>query len=75
MLTGFIPNEQFYNEKVSFQDQLYAAETYPELFGDRGPGYTVPGTKNSLQVGFFSTRNNKTTGIGGFDPKLLDYAW
>ena len=72
VLTGFIPNEQFYHEKISFQDQNYAAAAG---FPDRQPGYTVPGTPNSLQVGFFSTRANSTTGLGGFEPELLDYAW
>ena len=68
VLTGFIPNKQFYNEKISFQDGNYAAAVG---FPDRTAGYTVPGTPDSLQVGFFSTLQNTTNGLGGFEPELL----
>ena len=75
VLTGFLPSNQSGASKVSPQDFQYAPEADPELFSDSSSGYIVTGTKNSLQVGFFSAEADKATGLGGFDPKLLDYAW
>ncbi|KAF2489058.1 hypothetical protein BU16DRAFT_553326 [Lophium mytilinum] len=53
----------------------YARESDPALFGDRRSGYMVEGTVSALQFGFFSSQTNTTSGIGGFDPKVLDPAF
>ena len=75
VLTGYIPNNQLANMAITSGGLLYAAENDPTLFSDRGSGYIVPGTRSSLQAGFFSMRANTTSGLGGFEPELLDYAF
>jgi pimeloyl-ACP methyl ester carboxylesterase len=75
VLTGLVPSNESTSVKVSSQDFQYAPEVDPELFSDSSSGYIVPGSKTSLQVGFFSSKVDKTSGLGGFDPNLLDYAW
>lgn len=75
ILTGFIYNKEITASRITSQGQIYAPEADPKLFADSSSGYIVPGTKSSLQTGFFSSRVNKTTGIGGFETKMLDYAF
>ena len=53
----------------------YAPQNNARLFGDRSAGYTTAGTRSALQTGFFSTQANATTGIGGFEEEVLDYAF
>ena len=53
----------------------YAPENDATLFGDRSAGYVVWGTRTAIQTGFFSTRANRTTGTGGFEKQVLDYAF
>lgn len=35
----------------------------------------MTGTPSAYQTGFFSSRGNESTDIGGFAPELLDYAY
>lgn len=53
----------------------YAPDDDPKLFGDTSSGYVVSSTQGAVQANFFSSRVNQSTGIGGFDPKLLEYAF
>jgi pimeloyl-ACP methyl ester carboxylesterase len=75
VLTGFINSYEIGENRVTAMGLEYAPENDPKLFGDFGSGYVVPSTKSATQTGFFSSRVNETTGIGGFEPKLLDYAF
>ena len=75
VITGFIVNDQLANITVTSGDLTYAAENDPILFADRGSGYIVPSTSSALQASFFSTRANSSTGTGGFEPELLEYAF
>ena len=75
VITGFIVNDQLGNITVTSGDLTYAAENDPTLFADRGSGYIVPSTSSALQATFFSTRANSSTGTGGFEPQLLEYAF
>ncbi|MCJ1326009.1 hypothetical protein MMC10_002672 [Thelotrema lepadinum] len=75
VITGFILNSQLANMTITSADVTYAAENDPISFSDRGSGYIVPATASALQATFFSTRANSTTGIGGFEPKLLEHAF
>lgn len=73
VFTGFILSKEITNQRIAEMSLQYARESDPTLFADFPPGYTVVGTPSALQVGFLSTRANKTTGIGGFDPAVLEY--
>lgn len=75
VLTGYLPSNESGSIPFSAGDVQYAPEVDPKLFSDSKSGYIVTGSKNALQVQFFSSRANKTAGVGGFDPKLLDLAW
>ena len=75
VITGNIISDAVKQFKKTSFDIQYAAQNDPDLFGDRSSGYVVPGTKSAVQTGFFSTRANATSGIGGFEPDLLDYGF
>ena len=74
VLTGYIPNEHFAELRVTSWGLEYAPQNNMTLFGDRPSGYMVAGT-SGLQTTFFSTQANATTGVGGFDTQVLDYAF
>ena len=75
VLTGFIENVHLAELRKTSADLEYAPQSDPTLFGDRTSGYMVGGTVSSFQAGFFSTQTNATTGVGGFDPEVLEYAF
>ena len=75
VLTGFIQNEHFAELRKTGAGLELASQNDPTLFGDRSSGYMVDGTPSSFQSMFFSTHTNEITGIGGFDPEVLDYAF
>ena len=75
VLTGFLINKEILQQRNTAFGAEYARENDPKLFADFGSGYVVPATPSAIQTSFFSSRVNKTTGIGGFDPKLLEYAF
>ena len=75
VLTGYILNEHIADVRTTTFGLEYAPQNNMTLFGDRSSGYIVWGTLGSVQTGFFSTQADATTGIGGFDPEVLDYAF
>ena len=75
VLTGFLLNKETFQQRTTAFGGQYAPENDPKLFADSSSGYVVPGTPSDIQTGFFSSRVNETTGIGGFEPKLLEYAF
>lgn len=75
VLTGFLVNKEIFSQKQTQKGLEYAPENDPALFADSSSGYVVHGTAASVQTEFFSSRQNQTTGIGGFDPKLLEQAF
>ena len=75
ILTGFIYNKEITAGRTTSMDVFYAPEEDPKLFAGSSSGYIVPGTRSVIQSGFFSSRVNESTGIGGFEPKMLDYAY
>ena len=75
VLTGFIDSNEIGQNRQTAMGLEYAPESDPKLFGEFSSGYVVSGTKSAMQTGFFSSRVNETTGIGGFEPELLDYAF
>ncbi|KAL8830100.1 MAG: hypothetical protein Q9191_001624 [Dirinaria sp. TL-2023a] len=75
VLTGYIQTGRFSSNKWAAWGLEYAPQNNATLFPNLSPGYIVPGTHAAMQANFFSTRRNTSTGIGGFDPKLLDYAY
>ena len=75
VLTGYIQNPHFAELRKTAVGLAYAAQNDRTLFSDRSSGYMVQATKSDVQTNFFSTLANRTTGIGGFDPELLDYAY
>ena len=75
VLTGFINSKEFSQQRKTTFALEYAPQNDLELFADTSSGYVVPGTQGAIQTGFFSSRVNTTTGIGGFDPKILEYAF
>ena len=75
VITGYVLNDHIMDVRYSELGLTYAAQNDPAIFGDRPSGYIVSGTPSAVQTGFFSTRANTTTGLGGFDPELLDYAF
>lgn len=75
VLTGFIIDTEVFASRQASMDLQYAPDNDPQLFADSSSGYLVPGTPSAYQANFFTSRVNATTGVGGFDPKLLDYAY
>lgn len=75
VLTGFLLNKEVFEQRDTARYLEYAAENDPKLFADFGSGYVVTSTKSGLNIGFFSARANTTTSMGGFEPRLLDYAF
>ena len=75
MLTGFLVNKEVFSSRQTANDLKYARESDPQLFADTGSGYVIPGTPSAYQTGFFSSRVNTTSHIGGFQPKMLEYAY
>ena len=73
--TGYILNDHFQDMRRTGWGFEYAAQNDATLFGDRSSGYIVSGTQSAIQTGFFSTRANDATGVGGFEPALLDYGF
>ena len=73
--TGYIPNPHFSEMRKTSFGLEFAAQNNKTLFGDRPSGYMVDGTVGSFQTIFFSTLTNTTTGIGGFERSVLDYAF
>lgn len=55
VLTGYIPNAHMAEVRRTSFGLEYAPQNDPTLFGDRSPGYLVPGTPSSFQTVFFST--------------------
>ena len=75
VLTGYILNEHLAEARVTAFGLEYAPQHNMTLFGDRSSGYMVGGTLAALQTVFFSTQADATTGIGGFDTGVLEYAF
>lgn len=75
VITGYILNEHFAEMQKGVFGLEYAPQNSVTLFGDRSSGYMVDGTLGGFQTVFFSTRADATTGIGGFDREVLDYAF
>ena len=75
VITGFVLNDHFSALEVGALGLEYAPQNDATLFGDRSAGYVVSGTRSAIQTGFLSTRQNATTGIGGFEPDILEYAF
>ncbi|KAI4213274.1 MAG: hypothetical protein LQ351_004015 [Letrouitia transgressa] len=75
VLTGYILNEHFAEMRKATFGLEYAPQNNKTLFGDRPSGYLVDGTLGGFQTIFFSTQADATTGIGGFDAEVLDYAF
>ncbi|KAL9039103.1 MAG: hypothetical protein Q9214_005013 [Letrouitia sp. 1 TL-2023] len=75
VVTGYILNEHFAEMRKATFGLEYAPQNDMTLFGDRSSGYMVDGTLGSFQTVFFSAQADATTGIGGFDRKVLDYAF
>ena len=74
VLTGYIPNQYLADLRLTSWGLEYAPQSNMTLFGDRPSGYMVAGARG-LQTTFFSTEANASTGIGGFDTQVLDYAF
>ena len=74
IFTSAIYNKEIYSLQTPLAYE-FALDNDPKLFAGSKSGYLVPGTVSGIQTGFFSSRENKTTGIGGFEPRLLDYAY
>ena len=75
VLTGYILNEHFTEMQKAAFGLEYAPQNNMTLFGDRSSGYMICGTLGGFQTVFFSTQADATTGIGGFDKEVLDYAF
>ena len=75
VLTGYILNDHLAEARVTSFGLEYASQNNVTLFGDRSSGYMVGGTLGALQTVFFSTQEDATTGIGGFETEVLDYAF
>jgi pimeloyl-ACP methyl ester carboxylesterase len=75
VLTSYILNTYVSMLRLASFGVEFAPTTDPALFSDFSSGYFVQNSAAALQSGFFSTFTNKTTGIGGFEPELLDYAF
>ena len=75
VITGYILNDHFAEMRKATFALEYAPQSNGTLFGDRSSGYMVDGTREGFQTVFFSTQANATTGTGGFDTEVLDYAF
>ncbi|KAG8531262.1 uncharacterized protein KY384_004620 [Bacidia gigantensis] len=75
IITGFIPNPYLADMRVSSFSAEYAPLNDPVLFSDRSQGYLVNGQLTGFQSLFFSPKTNTTSGIGGFDKEVFDYAF
>lgn len=75
VLVGFIVGKETFDRREAAKADVYPPEADPHLFGDYGSGYVVFGAPGAFQTAFLSGRVNTTTGIGGFDPKIVDYAY
>ena len=75
VITGYILNKHFAEMRKATFGLEFARENNMTLFGDRSSGYMVDGTLGSFQTVFFSTQADATTGIGGFDKEVLEYAF
>ena len=74
VLTGFIPNPHFAEMQKSAFGLAYAPLSSTN-FSDRGPGYMVSDAVSGVQTIFFSTKQDLESGVGGFDNKILEYAY
>lgn len=75
VITGYILNDHFAEMRKTTFGLEYAPQNDKTLFGDRSSGYLVDGTVGGFQTIFFSTQADATTGTGGFDAEVLDYAF
>ncbi|MCJ1455668.1 hypothetical protein MMC28_006024 [Mycoblastus sanguinarius] len=75
IITGYDMNPHFVELRWTSAGLEYAPQNNATLFGDRSAGYMVGGTRAAIQTSFFSTQANATTGIGGFEEEVLDYAF
>lgn len=75
VITSYIINQYLAQLRLASFGLEYAPENDPKLFGDYSSGYIVESSMSNLQAGFFSSLANKTTGVGGFEPALLEYAF
>ncbi|KAL9594912.1 MAG: hypothetical protein Q9219_006767 [cf. Caloplaca sp. 3 TL-2023] len=73
-ITGSVQNPRFRLRATSLGLE-YAPENDAKLLSDRSAGYVVWGTRAAIQAGFSSTRANTSTGTGGFEEEVLDYAY
>ena len=75
VITGMILNNESTQLKLTTFGPEYARTHDPKLYSDFGSGYFIQNSLVTLQSGFFSTRENKATGVGGFTPEALQYAF
>ncbi len=75
VLTGFILNKEILQQRYRASGAQYASENDPKHFAHTSSGYVVCGIPSAIQTGFISSHVNRTTGFGGFDAKLLEYAF
>lgn len=73
VITGLIANNESTRLQLTSFDPEYPPTNNPKLFSEFTTGYFVQGTIGALQGGFFSTRRNESAGVGGFEPRLLEY--
>lgn len=77
ILTGFLISDPTKAAEIGMGPGVagwgfeYARSFDPVAFADRGSGYLVQAAKSSVHLNFFKQEKGK----GGFDPKLLDYAY
>ena len=72
VITGYIPNPHFPEMRKTAFDFAYAPN---HKFSDRTSGYLTQGSPRGVQNIFFSTLSHADSQIGGFEPKLLNYAY
>jgi pimeloyl-ACP methyl ester carboxylesterase len=75
ILTGFLIDSQVFNSRQTAMGYAFAPQADHNLFSHFPSGYVVQATPGAVQTGFFSSRVNTTTNIGGFDPDLLEYGF
>jgi pimeloyl-ACP methyl ester carboxylesterase len=75
VITGMIINNESTQLKLTTFGPEYPRTNDPQLYADFGSGYFIQNSRVTLQSGFFSTRENKTTGVGGFTPEALEYGF
>jgi pimeloyl-ACP methyl ester carboxylesterase len=66
IITSLIVNDQVSTIGPDSKGLSFAAETYPQRFGDRPSNYLIQDAKEAIQLIFF--------GKDSFEPKFLDYA-